>query len=201
MLASLEHRANELRVGVYSVYAVAVVAAVALHEDDVLGPVRVLVHAAIRRLEGLKVPALWVEDRTAAHDVGLAREDLGQTAHDDVGELKHVHVGKGANGLVDYNGKVEFVGERADLAQVRAHEERVSGELAEQREDLFPAAKQGLELVEVRVGREAEEEAARAELLQNLECVDVGEAETHALFGAAAVEECAVCVEDGIHAA
>lgn len=124
--------ADSLGVCVNTIDAGGEVAAVALHEDHVLGPVGVVVVVVEGPLQGGVVAPLRVEDGAAAHDVGVAREDLGEATDDDVGGPEDVYVGKGADGLVDDDGEAVLVGQAADARQVGALEQRVARELAEE---------------------------------------------------------------------
>ena len=180
------------------------VAAVALEEHGVLGPVVVLVLGAPGRLEHAVQGPVRVQDRPAAHDVAVAAEGLGQAAHHHVGVREHVDVDEVAHRLVDHDGEAVPVGQPADARQVGRGQERVAGELGEEGEVALAAGFQAaLEVVEVGIEAVAVEEAAGPPLLEDLEGVDVGEAEADALAGsvvAAAGHEDAVGVEDGAHA-
>ena len=180
------------------------VAAVALEEDGVFGPVVVLVLGAPGRLECVVQGPVRVQDGGAAHDVAVAAEGFGQAAHHDVGVRQHVDVDEVADRLVDHDGEAVRIGEPTDARQVWRAEERIAGELGEEGEEALAAVcEAALKVVEVGVGAVAVEEAAGPPLLEDLERVDIREAEADALAGfvaAAARHEDAVGVEDGAHA-
>lgn len=69
----------------------------------------------------------------ATHNIAVTAEDFGETADDDIGVGKDVNVQKVANRLIDHDAEVVLVRECANAWKVGRFEERITGELAEQR--------------------------------------------------------------------
>lgn len=196
-----KHLADGLGIAIHAVHARGKVPAVALHENRVLGPVRVLVLGVGGGLEGRIVPTRGVEHGRPAHDVAVAGENLGQAADHDVGVLQDVDIGKRTDGLVDDDGEVILVGQGPDALQVRTEEQRVPREFAKEAEEALPGLEAALQIVQVVLGGAPVKDATRTEFLEDLEGVDVGKSEADALQASTGVQQETVCVEDGVHAA
>lgn len=58
------------------------------------------------------------EHSPAAHDVGLPREHLRQTADNDVGVLEDINIDEIADRLIHDNKEVELVSQLAEFGQI-----------------------------------------------------------------------------------
>lgn len=123
------------------------ISTVAFEIDGVFFELVVFVFASQDGFESVVPSGSRVEEHRAAHDVAVSREDFGEGGDDNVGKGEDVHVEPVADGFVDDDGEVVFVGQSAETGEVRGCEEGVAREFAEEGEKAFSLLEARFEIV------------------------------------------------------
>jgi flagellar biosynthesis GTPase FlhF len=137
--------------------------------------------------------------KPSTHDIAVTRKDLSQGRDNDIRKRKEIDI-KAAESVIDDQWEAKAVGKETQTPQIGTLQERIGGKLAEHPHDRF-LLQDLLQSVKIVPIADPKEVGARAELLEDVEGVQIRKAELDSLaIGQEAAEE-SEGVVDCAHAA